>query len=330
MSLRSLLIEATSHCNARCPHCPRHDSEGHLNPYLTLAHLTPDILPNLDKTILQSLQSVVFEGDKGDPGMNPHIVDLVRFFDFVPQIWLYTNGGMRSQAWWEALATVPNLHVVWSIDGLGDTNHLYRVNVNYQKVIDNARAFLSNGGKAYWKCLLFKHNQHQIDQIKDLARHMKFRDVQFRSADQSRFSDRVVWEVKSHGKFLHNIEPCTLTKNQIIAASVKIENYHHGYGSKSNFDRKCPWAQQNLIYINYLGQVIPCCMMHFETQNDYLGRDRLLEMAGGSFDTINLYHNNLAEILAGPMFGNLELSLHDQTSMHPVCKKSCFPQKNLI
>jgi hypothetical protein len=44
---------------------------------------------------------------------------------------------------------------------LEDTNHLYRENVEWKKIMENARAFISAGGTAHWDMLIFDHNKHQ-------------------------------------------------------------------------------------------------------------------------------------------------------------------------
>ena len=38
----------------------------------------------------------------------------------------------------------------------------------------NAKAFIEAGGKARWKMIVFKHNEHQIDEAKLLAKDMGF------------------------------------------------------------------------------------------------------------------------------------------------------------
>ena len=73
----------------------------------------------------------------------------------------------------------PKDYCVFSIDGLEDTNHLYRRNVKWEKVIENARSFITAGGKAHWDMLVFEHNKHQVDEAKSYANKLGF--VWFRS-----------------------------------------------------------------------------------------------------------------------------------------------------
>ena len=79
---------------------------------------------------------------------------------------------------------------MFSIDGLEDTNAKYRVNVNWTKLINNAQAFINAGGSAHWDMLVYRHNQHQVDQCEQLARDMGFK--WFRAKVSKRgFTDRL-------------------------------------------------------------------------------------------------------------------------------------------
>ena len=75
---------------------------------------------------------------------------------------LHTNGGARTPEWWSELpiAMGKNHDVIFGIDGLEDTHSLYRVDTDFNKIIENATTFISNGGEAEWHMLVFKHNEH--------------------------------------------------------------------------------------------------------------------------------------------------------------------------
>jgi sulfatase maturation enzyme AslB (radical SAM superfamily) len=87
-----------------------------------------------------------------------------------------TNGSARTVDWWRDIAEVlkPNGYVIFSIDGLEDTNHLYRRNTNWEKIISNVNAFIEAGGIAHWEYIVFEHNEHQIDIARDLASSLGF------------------------------------------------------------------------------------------------------------------------------------------------------------
>jgi MoaA/NifB/PqqE/SkfB family radical SAM enzyme len=107
-------------------------------------------------------------------------LDIYRWFrDLNPNITLgmNTNGSLQTTFYWHELGQMfnqPRDYIVFSIDGLEDTNPVYRVNSNWSKLMSNAEAYISAGGSAHWDMLVYKHNQHQVDACEQLARDMGF------------------------------------------------------------------------------------------------------------------------------------------------------------
>jgi hypothetical protein len=93
-----------------------------------------------------------------------------------------TNGGMRKPEFWEKMGKLFakkyrdhwSWQITFSIDGLADTNHLYRRNVEWGKLMENVKAYTGAGGRAEWDYLIFKHNEHQIDEAKLLSKELGF------------------------------------------------------------------------------------------------------------------------------------------------------------
>ena len=109
-----------------------------------------------------------------------------------------TNGSARTQDWWRDLAKTIGTdgYVIFSIDGLEDTNYLYRKNTVWEKIIDNAKAFIDAGGIAHWEYIVFEHNQHQIEEARRLSEQMGFQKFQVKTS--SRFFSSVVRITKSY------------------------------------------------------------------------------------------------------------------------------------
>ena len=136
-------IEITSLCNASCPQCPRNINGEGINPYMpvtSLSRSTIDLAFPID--LVQRLRQVFFCGSYGDPITHPNFLDILKDFRRKsPTVWLYlhTNGGIRNPDWWAELATILNGYgkIDFGIDGLADTNHIYRKNVNWDKLIAN-------------------------------------------------------------------------------------------------------------------------------------------------------------------------------------------------
>ena len=147
-------IEITSYCNAACPQCPRNNLGYGINPYLYLQHLPYTILDKtFNEDLVSRIRQIFFCGSYGDPILHPDFLEICQNFrNKNPYVWLYihTNGGLYNTDYWCKLAKIINGYgkIDFGIDGLEDTNHIYRKNVNYNKVIENARAFIDAGGHA--------------------------------------------------------------------------------------------------------------------------------------------------------------------------------------
>jgi hypothetical protein len=131
------------------------------------------------------LQIVLFCGVHGDPGMARDLYEICEYIaETNPEtaVRMNTNGGMRKPEFWNKLGKLFakqrqdhwRWELTWSIDGLKDTNHLYRRNVDFDTVMANAQAFIDAGGIAHWDYLIFKHNEHQIDEAMELSKKMGF------------------------------------------------------------------------------------------------------------------------------------------------------------
>lgn len=185
--LTQLHIELTNNCNAACPMCARfHVNSPLIRPDLVLEQITIDKFRQyFPVEVLKKMEIILFCGVHGDPGMAR---DLYEICEYIAQsnpltaVRINTNGGMRNPEFWSKMGALFKKQrqdhwrweITWSIDGLADTNHLYRRNVEWDKVIPNAQAFIDAGGFANWDYLIFKHNEHQIDEAKELSKKMGF------------------------------------------------------------------------------------------------------------------------------------------------------------
>ncbi|MBC8435622.1 MAG: radical SAM protein, partial [Proteobacteria bacterium] len=161
-TIESITIEATNFCNAKCPQCARYNYYGELQKDLPLMHINTNNLLNLPLQKMKSLKKIKFNGNYGDPLMHPQIDKIFETFQNYAMT-VSTNASLRSIAWWEKLAKY-NMKVKFAIDGLEDTHSLYRRNTDYKKIMDNAKAFINAGGNAEWQYIIFKHNEHQVDE----------------------------------------------------------------------------------------------------------------------------------------------------------------------
>ena len=313
-------IEPTAYCNLHCPQCDRFDRQGFENRYMKLQHLDFDkIKHNINLDQLVGLQEVILSGDHGDPAMHPDIEKIIEFFQRIKQVRLVTNGSLRSEKWFQSLTRFKNLSVTFSVDGLKDTLQEYRINADYDKIMANARAYIKAGGSAAWKFVVFHHNQHQIEQARELASQMGFKEF-WNEVSNRNFYDQDEFPVFIDGKYQNrNLKMSTLTQTRHDSRTIMIQQV-----TGSNFKPvTCGWARQKWMYIDYTGNLLPCCMTSgLMWRKDISGQ--LWQKIVGDPDSINLYHHELSEILKSDFYQHrLHDSLQSIKTVHHACVGNC-------
>jgi len=178
--IKVLHLEPTDVCQAACPLCAREtdtnfkkDRQHHLSMGQLLKVFSEEKIKQLDKMFMC--------GNYGDPAAGKHTLEIYREFRHLNHnivLGMNTNGGIQTTFWWHELAKIlnqPQDFVVFSIDGSASTNGVYRKNVVWDKLMSNARAFIDAGGSAHWDMLVYRHNQHEVDECEQLARDMGFK-----------------------------------------------------------------------------------------------------------------------------------------------------------
>jgi MoaA/NifB/PqqE/SkfB family radical SAM enzyme len=189
--IKQLHLETSSVCNAACPMCPRELDKGFNKDTDAVSLSLNQIKEMFDETFIKNLHSMFMCGNYGDPASAPECLEIFEYFRKVnPNIVLgmHSNGGLRNKSWWNNLGSIlsqPSDYCFFSVDGLKDTNHLYRVNTNFDKIMENATAFIKAGGNAHWEYLVFEHNEHQVEEARTLSQTMGFKN--FREKVSRRF-----------------------------------------------------------------------------------------------------------------------------------------------
>jgi len=188
--LTQMHIELTNACNAACPMCVRFYNNSPLTrPDLEIGQITLEQFKKyFPPEIIQRCSLILFCGVHGDPCVARDMYEICEYIDSVNpniSVRVNTNGGMRRSIWWEKLGKLFSKHpwsssnywsVTFSIDGLEDTNHIYRRNVDWKILMENAESFINAGGPAIWDFLIFKHNEHQIIEAKRFSEKMGFKE----------------------------------------------------------------------------------------------------------------------------------------------------------
>lgn len=220
--------------------CARNVYGKMVNPYIRLKSLPLQWFEkNITPKQIKKLNKVFFCGNVGDPASAPELLDIIAYFKSHNSnlvVGLNSNGGLKTTEWWRKLGQLLDGaldYCVFSIDGLDDTNHLYRRNVQWQKVVKNTTAFISTGASAHWDMLVFEHNKHQVQEAKEQADQMGFK--WFRSKETDR------WD--------------TYTKNLGLMPAEDYQPPSYGRNVTCEKDR------DSSVFLDYTGKYWPCCHM---------------------------------------------------------------------
>lgn len=308
-NLNSINAELSNYCNAACPMCSRYDWELNLvkdktnNAYTSL----DDIKNKIGIKVIKQLQRFASCGVYGDGATNPECLEI---FEYIRKnnssvyLELSSNGGTRSTGFWRDLARI-GVHVVFAIDGLEDTNHLYRRNVQWQKVLDNAKAFIDAGGEATWKFMRFLHNEKQVEEARELSKKLGFKEFHVMNSERWKDYDqsgnfRDITELEVDDYVLR--KPTSNTENQLPIRTNNVDDIDTAEiicksCSRNNFE----------IYLQANGNVSPCC---------WLGDLDLHEAKRLISDNreVNIHHKDLESILEGSFFKSLERGINGQST----------------
>ena len=239
--IKILQLEPTNVCQAECPMCARETNQQFdkkLQHHLTMSQ----ILQVIDYDDISRLDKMFMCGVYGDPAAGRNTLSIFENFRKINSditLGMNSNGALQNTQWWSKLADILNQkndYVVFSIDGLEDTNHIYRKNVVWRNLVNNAKAFIAAGGNAHWDMLVFKHNEHQISQCESLAKDLGFK--WFRTKVSRRgFND-------------------------------SIQSPINWFNTKIKSDKiSCMALNEKSLYINAQGDKYPCCWVGADFNN---------------------------------------------------------------
>lgn len=341
-------IEISSLCNSVCAWCPRYENMSsvvnkQLNPtYVTIDQFKQWFTPEL----ISRVKHWTYSGDYGDACTNP---DLIKIFEYTfehnenTSVQVNTNGGMKTPNFWQSLGELfskkyDNRKIIFSIDGLEDTNHLYRRNVKWNKIIENTTAYIEAGGKAEWEFLIFKHNQHQVDEVISLAKRMNFHDIRIK---YPRGFEKGNMKVRDENfNVLYELEPIDESfiqhnyaeLNGVLAEDIQYENFKETiekHFSKEEGDIECFSHRSGVeIRITADGLVYPC--VHFghvskhPRENHQVPKAQLIDIMKDK--EISLKDRSLSEILEDDPYNWIYNSWKNKSCL--VCWLCCGASKD--
>lgn len=282
--IRRVHVELSTRCNARCPMCPRNYrgldyNSGYPTCDMSLKDFQHIVSPIIDQLKLNKLYGVNFNGNLGDFALARDGSEIVNWLsDNQVLVSINTNGSLRSPAWWASLAR-PGVKIGFALDGLADTHSLYRQDTDWNRVIENAKAFIAAGGHAVWRFVPFEHNQHQEAKCRLLASELGF--AAFENIYDGRDSGPVYTR---SGEFSHWLGP----KGDAPPIAALLESHKTWFNHKTiqikkdttELNLRCQHLINQEIYLAADGSVYPCCYLGFyPNQMQHPGNAQIKDIA---------------------------------------------------
>jgi len=241
----SVSFEPTTSCNLRCPECPS-GLRAFTRP---TGMLQKDFFKETIDDIHQHLLYLIFYF-QGEPYLNPEFLDMVKYASSKN---IYTATSTNAHYITDVVAkkTVESGldRLIISIDGTTqDVYQQYRVGGNLNKVIEGTKKIVqwrkelnSKTPFIFFQFLVVKPNEHQLEEIKQLAKEIGVDEVRFKTAQ--------VYDYET--------DP-----NQLIPNNEKYSRYKKDkdgkYKPKNKLVNRC-WKLWHANVITWDGLVVPCC-----------------------------------------------------------------------
>src|SRR5690242_17894079 len=265
----SISFEPTTSCNLRCPECP----SGLREFTRPRGMLQRDFFEKTIDEIHKDILYLIFYF-QGEPYLNKNFLEMV---SYASSKGIYTATSTNAHFLTDEMAkkTVESRldRLIISLDGTTqEVYEQYRREGNIEKVIEGARNIVkwkkelnSKTPFVFFQFLVVKPNEHQVEDIKKLAKEVGVDEVRFKTAQ--------VYDYEN--------DP-----NNLIPVNDKFSRYKKNNKGevefKNSLDNHC-WRLWHATVISWDGLVVPCCF-------DKDAQHTLGDLKGKSFKEI--WHND--------------------------------------
>ena len=265
----SISFEPTTSCNLRCPECP----SGLRQFTRPTGMLKKDFFTETIDDIHRHLLYLIFYF-QGEPYLNTDFLEMVKY---ASKKGIYTATSTNAHYLTDEAArkTIESGldRLIISIDGTTqDVYQQYRVGGHLDKVLEGARNIVkwkkelkSKTPFVFFQFLVVKPNEHQVEDIKRLAKEIGVDEVRFKTAQVYNFEN----------------DP-----NKLIPENDTFSRYKKTadgkYAAKNKLANHC-WKLWHANVITWDGLVVPCCF-------DKDAMHQLGNLKNESFK--NIWHNS--------------------------------------
>ena len=157
--------------------------------------------------------------------MHPELLDILDYLEGV-DINISSNGSTKTTKFWRNLGE-RKISVFFGIDGIDQKSlEKYRIGSNFKKLQTNWREFIKVGGHATWQFIVFEHNEHLIDDAKQMAKDEGFENF------------RLIYSHRTENK----------------ESKTKIREEEH--------EIVCKYGNQKRVFLSHTGALLPCCFFN--------------------------------------------------------------------
>jgi len=241
----SISFEPTTSCNLRCPECP----SGLREFTRPTGMLNPDFFQETIDEIYKDIFYLIFYF-QGEPFLNKNFLEMVKYAS-TKGIYTATSTNAHYLTDEVAKKTVESGldRLIISIDGTTqEVYQQYRRGGRLDKVIAGAKNIVkwkkelnSKTPFVFFQFLVVKPNEHQVEEIKLLAKEVGVDEVRFKTAQ--------VYDYEN--------DP-----NQLIPENEKFSRYKKNKAGKHEAKNKLAnhcWKLWQSNVITWDGMVVPCC-----------------------------------------------------------------------
>jgi len=170
----SINVETTNKCVLKCPGCERSDINTEKDKQLVKEKIKSgsDIPLSTVEKIFNFFNQINFCGQISDPIYHKNFLKLLELTNKFKgkMIIISTNGSHKPIEWFQKAFTIaPHVKWMFALDGLPDTSPIYRINQKSYEVWEAMKLGASILDRIVWKYIVFKYNEHQIDEARQLA-----------------------------------------------------------------------------------------------------------------------------------------------------------------
>ena len=189
-NIHSLNIDATYRCPLQCPLCMRNRDGGKEK-----IKQSSDISLESFKKLCKYFHKMHICGQISDGIYHPKFLEMLKWHHDNYQdkpLTIMTNGSGKKLDWWKKAYEYSHKNVSWhfGLDGLDqETANKYRVNTNFESVFNAMKLGIELNKHIIWKFIVFKHNEHQIEDAKAFALENK---IEFHLIKSGRWDDTII------------------------------------------------------------------------------------------------------------------------------------------